>query len=333
MLLRLFSGSGFLTGVLVFLFTFLLWIPGFFSETSWLEISHQQSMPFYRIFISWFGNNELAAKLTGFIFIVLQSLLLERLNAKFILIRKSTFLPALIFLALISFYSPSLKLSGSMFGSLGMILIINILFSTDKKDANTLLFFEAGLVLGIGSLFYARLLYFFPVIWIAQLILRPFYWREWVSPLIAVVLPYVFLTGILFLRGGELTRYPNLLMKNLNNFDNSFMFSTAGIIISLYVLFLVLIASAYILRVYQFNKIYIRNYFLFLFWLFLLSSVLFAFLTRFDSGIFYIAAIPVSFLLSNYFIHLRNNIVKNSLFTLLLVLFLLNGINNWFGWL
>jgi hypothetical protein len=67
--------------------------------------------------------------------------------------------------------------------------------------------------------------------------------------------------------------------------------------------------------------------------LFLVSAIFFTFLTRFDPGIVYVSAIPVSFLLANYFINAKKSFGNRLLFGLILLVFLGNGLNHWFGWI
>src|SRR3546814_3907016 len=49
-----------------------------------------------------------------------------------------------------------------------------------------------GLAVGAGSLFYYPFLLIFPVTWFSLIIFRPFAWREWISPVIGLTVPYIF---------------------------------------------------------------------------------------------------------------------------------------------
>ncbi len=103
------------------------------------------------------------------------------------------------------------------------------------------------------------------------------------------------------------------------------------LLVTALVFLLILIASLYMLRVYQFKKIYIRNYYMIFFWLFV-SSLVFFVLTRFDPGIIYVFALPVSYILSNYFINSRKTLGNRILFGMVIVIFLANALNGVFGW-
>ncbi|MGC9341977.1 MAG: hypothetical protein ACP5E3_04705 [Bacteroidales bacterium] len=333
MLLRFLSDSRLPTAIFIFLIAFVLWLPGFLSPETTAFYYPVKPMPLYELFAGMMMGNVLLSKIIAFIFILFQAFLVVRLNGKFILIQERTFLPAFFFILLVSFYFPHLQFSRYLFGSLAVLIMLDVLLSSYKSDPNSWRFFEAGLILGVASLFYARMIYFFPFIWISQLILRPFFWREWILPIVGVIVPAFIVVAIRYLTGADPWAIWDIFYDNLNNFYFSFRFILPYIIISSYIFLLVIIASGYMLRVYQFRKIYIRNYYLAFFWLFLLSSTLFTFLTRFDPGIVYASAIPVSFLLSNYFINARKSRGNRLLFILLILIFLGNGLNHLFGWL
>lgn len=333
MLLRWFSGNKALNAILIFLFVGLSWAPSLAVKETQAFFHIEEPMLFYRWASVFFHENVIASKLFAFAFILFQAMVLIRLNVRFIFLQERTFLPAFFFLIIVSFYYPDLQFSKYIFGSMSFLILLEMIFSTYKTEGSSLRYFDAGLILGIGSLFYARMIYFLPFIWISQIILRPPSWREWVYPVAGAVLPAAIISTLNYLTGGD----PAALFKTgydqLNNFYFAFRFNHAYLILSSYLLLLVVIASLYMLRVYQFRKIYIRNYYLVFFWLFVISVILFSFFTRFDPGILYIAAIPVSYLLSNYFIHSRKSPGNRLLFGLLLLLFLANGLNHWFGWI
>jgi len=318
---------------LIFIFAVMLWIPGFLSQETGAFYFPVQPMPFYRAVADILAENVLLTRILAFLFLLFQSFLMVRLNVKFILIRQRTFLPALIFILLCSFYFPHLQFSEYLFGSLGMLLILDLILGSYKQEPDSWKFFEAGLVLGVTTLFYARMIYFIPFIWIAQIILRPFSWREWILPLAGIFVPAFILVSVRYLLGMDPWQAWNIFYDNLNSFQFSFNFTLSYIIIAVYIFLLVLLASGYMLRVFQFRKIYIRNYFLTFFWLFLISALLFTFLTRFDPGIIYVAAIPVAFLISNYFINAKRSRGNRLLFGLLFLAFLGNGLNHWFEWI
>lgn len=334
MLLRIFSDSKPGTAILLLILATLLWLPGFMSNDLGMVESISREMPLYRMLADLMeGQSVLLSKIIAFLFILFQAILVVWLNARFILIQERTFLPAFFFILLVSFYLQHLQFSEYIFGSLGMIIILNFLFTSYKMERNSWKFFEAGLMLGIAALFYARMIYFLPFLWIAQIILRPPFWREWIYPVAGVFVPAFLYVSLRYLFNQNPWEAWDIFHRNLNDFTFTFNYSRAYLIIAIYIFLLIVIASIYMLRIFQFRKIYIRNYYHVFFWLFITSVTLFTFFTRFDAGILYMSAVPVSFILSNYFINARRTKMNRILFGLILLIFLGNGVNHWFGWL
>ncbi len=332
MLQRLFSGDKLVNAFMIVILGALLWIPSFMTLKTSAFYYPVRPMPFYGILAHGFEGHVFLSKIFAFLFLIFQSIMIVRLNARFILIQQRTFLPAFFFMLITAFYMPLLNFSEAIFGSFFFIFMLDLLFSTYKQEPNTYRFFEAGLLLGIASLFYARLIYFLPFIWIVAVIIRPFFWREWLYPVLGVILPYLFIIIISYVAGSAPFSILITLKQNLTTYYGSFQVNLNNFMVTGFVFLLIFIASIYMLRVYQFKKIYIRNYYMIFFWLFV-SSLLFFVLTRFDTGIVYVFAVPVSFILSNFFVNGRKTLGNRILFGVVLVLFILNALDGIFGWL
>ncbi len=332
MLQRLFSGDKIFNAFVIILLGALLWIPSFISLDTSAFYYPVRPMPLYGFLARAFEGQVFLSKVFAFLFLVFQAVLIVRLNARFILIQERTFLPAFFFLLITGFYIPLLNFSEAIFGSFFFIIMLDLLFSTYKRDPNTYRFFEAGMVLGIASLFYARLIYFLPIIWVVALITRPFLWREWLFPVLGAILPYLLIIAFTYVAGGEPYAILTTLGKNLILYYGSFQGRLNYILVIAFLFFLIFIASIYMLRVYQFKKIYIRHYYMIFFWLFIASLVFFV-LNRLDPGIIYVFAVPVSYILSSYFATSRKTLGNRILFTLVVIIFVANALNGIFGWI
>jgi len=332
MILRLFSGGRFVNAFLIVLLSLLLWLPSFLGPERIDFIGPAQPMPFYAYLAGLFKDSFFLARGFSLLFILIQAFLLVRLNGRYILIQDRNFMPAFFFIVLTSFYEPLLNFSSLLFGSFFFIFLLDLLFSVYKKEANSYRFFEAGLLLGIGSLFYSRLIYFLPFIWVASLILRPFYWREWLFPVLGLILPYLFYIAGYFLADKDPLYIIDLLLNNLQHYQYSFTFNWQSMIPFGYSALLIFIASIYMLRVFQFRKVYIRQYYLVFFWLFVFAAIYFFVLKKSGLGLIYIMGIPVAYILSNYFMNSKKSFGNRLLFFLLLILALLNMLNNVYGW-
>ncbi len=331
MLLRLFSSNRNICIVLIFLFTAILWLPSFL-ESEAPPISKSESMILYSFIEGFLGNNLLLSKFFAAIFLLFQSYLLVLISGKYILLHHRNFLPALFFLLIASFYPGLQHFSSAIVGSLFLIISINFFFETYDKDSQNYRFFDSGLILGLGILFYAKLILFLPVIWIAAIILRKVDWRELVMPVLGIVLPLFMVAGIDFLRDEYPWQIFLLLKENLIVAQIPLITNFGFWLINGILFLIIMISSIYMLNIFQFRKIFIRNYYLVFFWIFVISLIVFVFFSSLDMGIAYIIGIPVAFILSNYFYNARKTIGNRILFGMILIVFIFNGLNQIFVW-
>lgn len=333
MIKRIFSGEKADSAAIIMLFSILFWLPGFLTKISIPVTEQYEAMPFYNLIRSWINDPSLFTKILAFILLLLQAYVLVILNGRFMLVQQRTFLPAFFFMSIVSFYPGMLGISGPVFASFFLIILLGFLFDSYNHDRNSYRFFEAGLMLGLASFFYAKMIFFLPFIWICSMIFRPFYWREYVMPLIGLAIPFILSAGINFL----LDRDPLATMRLLgDNLTVNIIFLEPEIlffVITGILILLIALSSSYMLRIYQFRKIYIRNYYLAFFWLFLVSTVILIFSGLNDAGAIYMMAIPVSFILTNYFLNSKRKEATAVIFALYVIALLLNSMNQLFEFL
>lgn len=281
----------------------LLWINAFLDP---VEPRSWTAMPFYEAIFGSLEERPLASAIVAFVFYLLLSVLLVRLNARYFLIRDRSYMPAAMFL-LIAGAIPELQQTNPLLvGSLFFLVSINILFDSQDDRPDSYRIFNAALVLGAGSLFYAPLVWFIPLLWLTIMVIRPIRWREWLYPLVAFGLVGLFIFTYYWVFRDDPHALGRLLRENLairGSLDRShpewaFFFG--------FLLFLIFRASIYILRRYQVRKIYIRKLYQVFFFMFVFSLVFYFFIARFRIEVTYFFAIPVAYLLSNY-LHQRRN--------------------------
>jgi len=318
MFYRILTGDRFLTALIVFLFAFGIWIPAFVPPKIIASTDSINQMPFYLLINKYLNGNFILSGVIAFSIMMYEAFLMVRINARFVLVQQKTFLPALFFI-IITGYSPYLLgWNAYLPSTLFVILTLNIIFGSYNDQPNSYRIFEAGILLGLGSLFYAPLIYLLPFIWISGMVQRHFYWREIAFPFIGFFLPYLFVFAFLFFTNKNILEF--LLVLKVQ-FVFSFSLPKINWIylsFAIYLLLLVLMASVYLLKVFQFRKIYIRDYFMVLFWLFISAVLIYCLLSGFNIGITYLLAIPVSYILTNYFINSKKSIGNKILLYILL---------------
>jgi len=331
LLYKTLTGDRLLTALIIFLIFLGIWIPAFLSPEIVKTDMHAQSMPLFKFLTPFIEGNLLMSKILAFGLVMLEAVLLVRINAKYILVQQKTFLPALFFIIISANSDAVLQWNPVLPAGLFLILVLDIIFRSYKDEPNSYKFFEAGILLGVGSLFYAPLVYMLVFIWISAMVQRTFYWREYIFPLLGFLVPWVFVFAFLFLGDKSIPEFTSELLKNFE-----FGFSLPEIhwihwFFTSYIALLILLSSVYLLKVFQFRKIYVRDYFMVFFWLFISASLIYLFLSGANGGISYFMAIPVSYILTNYFINARKSMVNKVLFYLLIGYALFMAVGNFLG--
>ena len=296
---------------------FIIWSKTLFLHTN--SSINFKTMPFFDGVLKLIPENSTLSVIIAIILIIIQAYIIIRLNFQYMFLSVRTYLPAVFFIIICSLYIPLQTLHPIIIGNLFFILAFDKALTSNKKRNLLSNYFISGFLLSIGSLFYFNLLFFLPIIWISKIILRGFNFREWFISIIGLATPYFFLIFYYFYFD-KFDLFIQVLSENLffNNDIPTLNFSY--IILFSFVGFLVLISSFYLLSTINTKKIITRKYFKVLFWLFIFSSVLFVLVYSASIEIIVILAIPLSFIIANYFASTRSKWWSESLFTILILL-------------
>ena len=192
--------------------------------------------------------------------------------------------------------------------ALFLILTVDRLFNSFEKAVIHSNAFDSGIFLAIGSLFYLNLIFFFPVLWFAFIIIRQkVNWREYVLSTIGFLLPWLAALTYFLIAGKE----DELIYSLQMNFTSHQIFVRENLptqIFGGYLILLTLLGSFFLLLQYDDKRISSRRFFKVFFWIFLVSIVLIAANPAVSQEIIVITAIPLTYLISNYFIFMKRQI-------------------------
>jgi hypothetical protein len=143
------------------------------------------------------------------------------------------------------------------------------------------------------------------LVFVALVIMRPVIWREWITSLVGLILPYALLIGFWFLFGDDIS---GLLISMIDQFSIIHSDMSFNLFVKLFLAMtgiMTISGSVLMIQTLPVRKIFARKVFLFFFWMFLFS--LFAYLIISNSGIELIlfASFPLAFLFSEYFLQMR----------------------------
>jgi hypothetical protein len=234
------------------------------------------------------------------VLVIINGLFLSRVNREFLFLNSWYALPVILFI-IITIGIPAYGRFHPVWFSLLFFLpaVIRLLTSFDLRRPYRNVF-EAGFLLSLGSLFYFNLLFLLPAFVIGgRMMVRDPHWREPFLVFLGALVPWLLVFSTYFL----IDKTPVLLQW----MHHSFLHSGESILKSIPLLsylclmgILTFLASIKIIRQYGEKKVRFRKFFLFFFLLFVSSVISFLLIPGSSSEMFILAAIPLSFLLSNY---------------------------------
>lgn len=313
---KIFAGNNLFNALIIGVFAVLLWMPSFISHETITFKSTFPPMPFYEFISGLIQYNIILSKILAFFIFITIAILLNFLNTKYILTPERNFLPSFFFILITSLFTGVQELNPILPASLILLAVIFFLFLTYKSEPDSLRFFDVGLLIGLGTLFFAPFIYFILLIWIGIIIMRPFYWREWVYPVLGVSSIYLLTWGYYYIFLDEGERIIRLFLNNISPVFITPEIDKFSIIAIVYLLILLVAASAYILKIYQYRKVYIRLFFQIFFWIFFLSLGIFFSIQGNNLHLIYLMALPMTFLFTNYFTGTNKKLGSRILFCL-----------------
>jgi hypothetical protein len=290
-------------------------------------IDYNNVMPLYALFIEAFPPTGFMFGFLGYLLITTIVLLITRLNTKYMFIPERTYLPSIIY-TIIVFSTIHIDVAHPLLIVILLFLLaFERLLDSYKNESLTYNAFDASLLIGIASLFYFNASFLLLFIWTLLSVIRPFYWREYVFTIIGYGLPYFFYIGIGYLIDLNMSDFYNAIETSFT--QKVLAIFTSSEYIFLGFLFIILcISSQYIIKTMGSIKILARKSFNLFLFLFLLSLIMYIAIGSVTTEIIIISALPLSMVISNYFIVSRKSKWKEILFDLLILAFILSQVVN-----
>lgn len=179
---------------------------GFFCLIIWSTATiHPVSMPlpegpapFYDILYLLLNQFPYIGVLLGFLIVLSESFWLNEILSTHNLIPKNSSLAAFLFIILAGFLPAYLILNPVNIVILFVLVILRALLESYHHPQPIELVFSAGFFISIAGFFYLPALFLSLFLIICFLIYRTFTWRQWVSALIGMFTPFLFLAVAYF---------------------------------------------------------------------------------------------------------------------------------------
>jgi len=266
----------------------------------------------------WIGDLPLFSVILSAVFVVILAVLIEMIIARYQFIRIRTRLPAILFVLIVGGLTNLHTIHPVYFAAIFLLLAIFRLFGIFDIAKAYNLVFDVGFLLGVGALFYLNLFAVIPAFMLGVMVLgRATGWREFVILIIAFLLPLAFAFSYYFYTD----RIDELSEVFIQTITGSVSKLKGNLLLQIYLGILVLftvLASIDIASHYDSKKVSSRKYFTVFFYIFIFSMISYVFIPSTSQEMLVIAAIPVTFLLSNFFVFLKNRFLGELFFALLL---------------
>ncbi len=302
--------------ILIPIIALVLWLNAFQNPVLLAEYSIQ--MPLYQAILCILNCNPLFLNIFGYLIILIISYSLIQLNEQFIFIKQRTDLPSAIFIILASCATLANGLHPALISALFLLFALNRIFKIYHGSQSIASSFDAGLLLGIATLFYLPTsLFFFWFIW-ALIILGSFRLREFLGGLLGFITPLFFICCWYFWQGNleNFLEHSEMIFASHEHFAN---FSLIQILFWVFLALLSLITIFFTIWGFEEKRVRSRKY---------LIILVALFVTSIASGILFpsailaqvlIAAVPLSYVFSYFFVMNRNTKVSEILFAILVV--------------
>lgn len=231
---------------------------------------------------------------------LLQAFFLNRIVNNFNLLGRPNFTPALMYMTLVSAFTPFLVLSPPLICNFITIWMLGKLFNIYKQQDIKGLMFDLGMIVAIGSLIYFPFMVMMFLLWTSLLIFRPFNWREWVAPSLGFSTIY-FLLGVIYYWIGRVQEFLAIFKPLSYAFPTELSLNLYDYLV-IVPIGVTLLFFLVVLREYFFKSVvHLRKSFQLLFFMILLTLGSFYLNDHITVNHFLLCAPPIAIYLAFYF--------------------------------
>ena len=254
-----------------------LLLIGFWADTLVFDQSpsfpyDQSPMPLWDLMIRVVKNNHLLASIISLLIALILMFSVNRIANRYTLFNGQTALPGFLYMLFVSGYSMAQKLHPVWFFTPLLMLGIERLFAAYGERKPMTWCFEASFFLSLGTLFYAKGIYFAVFLWMVMFILRQMNFKTFSASLLGLLLPYLFVVAYYFWHN-QAAAFLDVMFENFASPLAFFEHSIYSQIYNGIVAFLVFISILGVVRILPAVKIITRKHYRIFVWLIVLSVV------------------------------------------------------------
>jgi hypothetical protein len=321
MLLRLFKGSGPGVIFLIAVICIAVWLGPLLHPVSLADdIAGSSHMPLYELLLKIIGPNARLQSAISLLLVAVMAFLLVSFNTTSFFINERTYLPALLYILAGGLFPEYQSLNPAIPASLFLMIAVMRIIGGYRKPGIANNFFDAGILISTGSLFYASLLWFGVLVIIGILLIRSVSISEIAISIFGLLTPYVIAFGLWYVEGRDLRDFIHLINSNLFIRSEGYFFARLTILALICSSVMVIVSMAFLFGNLNNKKIKSGKIFSLLIWLFLVSAAVYIIMPPVSVEIIWIIAIPSSYFLTDYVIFMKKKLVPEIFLSLLFIL-------------
>lgn len=294
----------------------LLWLP-IFCNPQWTPPIAEGSV-LYRDLQGWLLPNPWVSQMIAFALMLIEAFLLLRIDLRFIIVEDKVIMPPLFFVLIISLFSRNYNLLPALLGNLFLLMAMVRTLDSERVPEQKRLYFEAGLLIGIGTLLFPPLVAMTLFVFATQFIMRFFDIREFLASVLGFVVPFVF-----YLFGMFMIDEPAQFWQRMEQIGITQHFTVKLSIVQYSAVgFMALFTLVALLTMTQYIRMYkvtTRKYFTLFIWLIIISVAGFFLIPCAGLTMAVFPAMSLAFIASLYFMQIRRNALGELAFLLLII--------------
>ncbi len=296
----------------------LFWLKSLLKPQIYPFFSGETEAPLYVPINNLVNHSAFLQSVLALFMLILLAFMVQQVNNRYDFIRTRTILPAPLFVIIISGFADMHTIHPVYFAAVFVLMAIYRLFMAFDINKPYSIAFDTGFILGIGTLFYFNLFALLPAFLIGIGILaRDYRWREFVILFIGFLLPLIFALGFAFYNE-QLLELLKTIELNFTTQNTYFKINIPLQILLGYLVLLTLAGSLKIIQQYDSKKVSTRKFFTIFFLIFLFSLAGFVLIPAISQEMVVLSAIPLTFLISNFFVFLKSRFWGELIFSVLL---------------
>ena len=244
MVLKFFKGTVPSVVVMIVIIFIAMWTPLFFSEST---VSYNNPMPLFGALEHLLGSKIWISNIVAVAICATLAFMITDLNTTHFFINERTFIPSLIFILLTALLPQYQSLNPALPASILLIFAIKRILESYHKQGVAYNFFDAGILIGTGSLFYANLIWFGTLTFISIAIFRSINVKEITISILGIITPYIIMFGLYYLLNYDLNELFSLIYDNLFSESASFNFSKLTIVALIFISIVVVFSLGHML--------------------------------------------------------------------------------------